>query len=161
MKKFWTIIAFILVILYVASPLDIIPDIFPVVGLIDDIIVVGLFIYYIRYGRFPHFLTRFFRMVFYAAPKSGGGYAGTGTEGQRADQQETQGGYRKKDKDPHAVLGVRRGASRAEIQAAYRHAAQQYHPDKVSHLGKEFQDLANRKFAEIKEAYDALMGKSG
>ncbi|MFW6334535.1 MAG: J domain-containing protein, partial [Desulfosalsimonas sp.] len=39
-----------------------------------------------------------------------------------------------------------------------RKLAQQYHPDKVSHLGKEFQELAARKFVEIQEAYETLTG---
>lgn len=159
MKRFWTIIAFVLVILYVASPLDIVPDIAPVVGLIDDIVLVGLLIYYIRYGRFPDFIARFFRMLFYTTPKGSGYYGSTGQEGEHKGRQETGGPGRAHKKDPYAVLGVRPGASRAEIQAAYRHAAQQYHPDKVSHLGKEFQDLAQKKFVEIQEAYEALMGK--
>ena len=156
MKKFWTIVAFILVILYVASPLDIIPDIFPVIGLIDDIVLVGLLVYYIRFGRFPDFLTRFFRMFFYTAPGQAGDHAGPGT----SDQQEKSGPGPDRKRDPHAVLGVRPGASRSEIKAAYRRAAQQYHPDKVSHLGREFQELAKQKFVEIQAAYDALTGKS-
>eukprot|EP00227_Mantoniella_beaufortii_P007653 CAMPEP_0197594790 /NCGR_PEP_ID=MMETSP1326-20131121/21429_1 /TAXON_ID=1155430 /ORGANISM="Genus nov. species nov., Strain RCC2288" /LENGTH=32 /DNA_ID= /DNA_START= /DNA_END= /DNA_ORIENTATION= len=31
--------------------------------------------------------------------------------------------------DPHAVLGVARGASEAELKAAYRKAALRWHPD--------------------------------
>ncbi|MEE3069073.1 MAG: J domain-containing protein [Actinomycetota bacterium] len=32
-------------------------------------------------------------------------------------------------RDPHDVLGVRRGASRVEIRAAYRRLARKVHPD--------------------------------
>lgn len=60
------------------------------------------------------------------------------------------------DRDPYAVLGVKPGASREEIQTAYKKALQQYHPDKVSHLGKDLQDLANRKTQEIQRAYEKL-----
>ncbi len=51
------------------------------------------------------------------------------------------------------------GATIVVLDAAFREAAQQYHPDKVSHLGPELQELANKKFIEIQEAYDVL-GKS-
>jgi curved DNA-binding protein CbpA len=48
-------------------------------------------------------------------------------------------------------------ADQEAIKAAYRKLANQYHPDKVSHLGKEFQDLAERRFKEIQEAYQKLV----
>jgi preprotein translocase subunit Sec63 len=34
-----------------------------------------------------------------------------------------------------------------------------YHPDKVTHLGEEFQRIAHEKVINIKKAYDALGGK--
>lgn len=61
--------------------------------------------------------------------------------------------------DPWAVLGVTRGASDADIKRAYRDLSAKYHPDKVSHLGKELQDLAHRKLVEINAAHDALKQK--
>jgi DnaJ-domain-containing protein 1 len=32
----------------------------------------------------------------------------------------------------------------------------EYHPDKVTHLGKELQELAHRKVLEIQRAYQQL-----
>jgi DnaJ like chaperone protein len=58
------------------------------------------------------------------------------------------------------VLGLSAGASSQEIHEAYRRLAHQYHPDKVSHLGEEFQELARQRFLEIQEAYEALTGKT-
>jgi DnaJ like chaperone protein len=58
--------------------------------------------------------------------------------------------------DPYAVLGVPEGASQDDIRAAYRQLAAQYHPDKLAHLGEEFQSLAEQKFKAIQSAYDAL-----
>ena len=59
-------------------------------------------------------------------------------------------------KDPYNVLNVTKNASQEEIKKAYRKLANQYHPDKVAHLGKEFQDLAEERFKEIQEAYQRL-----
>lgn len=36
---------------------------------------------------------------------------------------------RRASREPHAVLGVRRGANRAEIAVAFRSRAQELHPD--------------------------------
>jgi DnaJ-class molecular chaperone len=47
-------------------------------------------------------------------------------------------------------------ASWSEIQTAYKNKAKQYHPDKLSHLGEEFSNLANEKFLEIQQAYVTL-----
>jgi DnaJ-domain-containing protein 1 len=58
--------------------------------------------------------------------------------------------------DPFAVLKVSRQATKDEISAAYRKLVQQYHPDKVAHLGQEFQMLAEQKMREINAAYDQL-----
>ena len=58
--------------------------------------------------------------------------------------------------DPHSILGVPEGASQEDIRAAYRQLAAQYHPDKLAHLGEEFQVLAEKKFKAIQSAYDAL-----
>jgi DnaJ like chaperone protein len=58
--------------------------------------------------------------------------------------------------DPHAVLGVGRGASPAEIQAAYRKLVSDYHPDRVANLPREFQQVAHDKMTEINAAYAAL-----
>ena len=59
--------------------------------------------------------------------------------------------------DPYHVLGITRGASKEEIKAAYFNLIKQYHPDKVSHLGQEFQKLADEKAQLINRAYQILM----
>lgn len=60
---------------------------------------------------------------------------------------------------PHEILGVAQDADQEEIRTAYRKLANQYHPDKVAHLGDEFQKLAEQRFKEIQKAYDLLMPK--
>jgi curved DNA-binding protein CbpA len=56
----------------------------------------------------------------------------------------------------NSFLGVEPGASREEIVRAYKRLAQQYHPDKVTHLAPEFRELAERKMREINAAFKSL-----
>lgn len=64
-------------------------------------------------------------------------------------------------RDAYATLGLdpSRRPSDEQIREAYRRLAQQYHPDRVSHLAPEFRELAERKFREIKAARDLLLGE--
>lgn len=64
-------------------------------------------------------------------------------------------------KDHFSVLGIDKGASNEEIKKAYRTLAAQYHPDKVSHLGKELIDFANKKISEINTAYSDIKKQRG
>jgi len=54
----------------------------------------------------------------------------------------------------YATLGLEKGATMDEIKKAYRKLSMQYHPDKVRHLGAEFQKVAEEKMKEINTAYD-------
>jgi hypothetical protein len=145
------ILLIILALLYVISPLDILPDVIPIGGWLDDAFILGVLIYYLRRGRLPDFLS--------GRRKSSAGH----DQRRRSDWEGTRYGPRSGDqtepKDPYEILGVKPGASPEEIRAAYRRSAQAYHPDKVSHLGREFQELAQKKFIEIQEAYEKLSGK--
>lgn len=59
-------------------------------------------------------------------------------------------------KSHYDVLEVDRTASADEIKRAFRAQIARYHPDKVQHLGKEFQDMAAGRAAELTEAYRVL-----
>ncbi len=61
--------------------------------------------------------------------------------------------------DPYEVLGIRQGASEAEIKAAYKELVKKYHPDKYQN--NPLSDLAEEKLQEVNEAYDMLMKGSG
>ncbi|MBW1637436.1 MAG: DnaJ domain-containing protein [Deltaproteobacteria bacterium] len=53
-----------------------------------------------------------------------------------------------------ATLGLQKGASMEEIKQAYRKLSMKYHPDKVRHLGDEFQKISEEKMKEINAAYE-------
>ena len=57
--------------------------------------------------------------------------------------------------NPYEVLGLKPGASEAEIKAAYKELVKKYHPDKYQN--NPLADLAQEKLQEINEAYDTLM----
>ncbi len=56
----------------------------------------------------------------------------------------------------YELLGVARGAPADEIKRAFRREIAKYHPDKVQHLGKEFQEIAAVRSAELTRAYKTL-----
>lgn len=126
----WKLLLFGLWLLYLLSPIDLVPDVFPIVGWIDDLFVlVGL------YWFFSHLRTA------------------TG----RAGSSESQGDSASEPgANPWQVLELSPGASNDEIAAAYKAQLLRYHPDRVAHLGDEFQRLAHTKTLEIQQAYTRL-----
>jgi hypothetical protein len=164
---------------YLISPVDIIPDLLlPWFGWIDDGFVIGTIVYLIRYGKLPNFFFKknpdLNRNSFQERPGSASTENTGQTENNKTDNNRTSraGSNRttqdksrtnfkdsssKIKKTPFEVLGISPRASRKEIQTAYKDAIKKYHPDKLSHLGEEFSNLANEKFLEVQEAYDTLM----
>ena len=62
-----------------------------------------------------------------------------------------------KDKNaPYRILEIDASANKEEVKKAFRKMANKYHPDKVSHLGKEMQDLAEEKFKAVNDAYQQI-----
>jgi DnaJ like chaperone protein len=78
----------------------------------------------------------------------------------RPGQEESKPGA-EAEKDPYEILDVSRNATPEEIKSAFRKKAQRYHPDRVAHLGDEFQELAKQKFQEIQKAYEILSNGTG
>jgi curved DNA-binding protein CbpA len=56
----------------------------------------------------------------------------------------------------YELLDVAPDAPVDEIKRAFRREIAKYHPDKVQHLGKEFQEIAANKAAELTRAYKTL-----
>jgi DnaJ like chaperone protein len=130
----------LLALLYALSPYDLFPDLIIGWGWIDDIAVLGLLWWYLfRYRK------KRYRY-----------------EGPFQEQEQTSKGPPKQEsfqKNAYSVLGVDRDASPEEIKQAFRNLANKYHPDKVSHMGDEFRELAEKRFKEIQEAYQEIMPK--
>lgn len=60
-------------------------------------------------------------------------------------------------KNHYELLGLQPTAAADDIKRAFRREIARYHPDKVQHLGPEFQEIAATRAAELTEAYRILM----
>jgi hypothetical protein len=58
--------------------------------------------------------------------------------------------------DYYALLEIAPNAPAEEVKRAFRQQIAMYHPDKVQHLGKEFQAMAAERAAALTEAYRVL-----
>jgi uncharacterized membrane protein YkvA (DUF1232 family) len=140
MKWFWIILA----LAYLISPYDLIPG-FSGISWLDDIVVLILLFRYLAKTRTNHsdaadpFRTH------------------QNQQHARNPHDSDAGEKQKPQRTPYEVLNLPPDADQEAIKAAYRQLASQYHPDKVSHLGKEFQELAESRFKEIQEAYEKLI----
>ena len=62
-----------------------------------------------------------------------------------------------KDKNSfYKMLEIEPSASDEEVKKAYRKMAMKFHPDKVHHLGPDFQKDAQEKFKKINTAYEEI-----
>lgn len=59
------------------------------------------------------------------------------------------------------LLELKGDVSVENIKKKYREKLAKYHPDKVSHLGNEFQEIAEKKTREINAAYDYFKQQYG
>lgn len=145
------VILLIVAILYAVWPIDLLPDLIPGWGWIDDVIALFLILRYVITGKSPDF----FRKNPFQFKD------GSNTQNNSKKKYNTSDNQRSGDPyagmTPHEILGVGPNASKAEIKAAYRELVSKYHPDKVQHLGEEFQKLAETRFKAISGAYQELI----
>ncbi len=135
MRKFLYILAGLL---YFVFPVDLLPDFFGLLGRVDDLLVAA-------------FLFWHYRKVFYRKLEA------LKAEFQNEQQEkQTATSDSARIQNPHEVLGVQPNAGPDEIRTAYKNLVKRYHPDMVSHLGEEFQQLAHEKMLAIQEAYEKL-----
>ncbi len=137
LKRFWPLL---LALIYLVSPIDAIPDALLGLGWADDIVLLVL-----AYWFFKTFIPK--------------GHQQRESYGSRGPQREDE--KPSAETDPYEILGVGKGATQEEIRTAYRKQAQLYHPDRVSHLGEEFQQLAKERFQDIQRAYETLSNGAG
>lgn len=130
-------------IAYFVMPFDFIPDFMGLPARADDAAVMAWLVWLYRDVRR--------RAADPAGPDASGQASGGGTEGDASGRSTDAGAF-----DPYAVLGISPGASPDAIRAAYRERMQEYHPDKVAHLGEDLQALAHARSQEIQRAYRAL-----
>lgn len=60
------------------------------------------------------------------------------------------------EKDPYEVIGVPRSATNDEVKRAFREKIARNHPDKVQHMSREFQDLADKRMKSITAAFEKI-----
>ncbi|MGD9364065.1 MAG: DnaJ domain-containing protein [Desulfobacteraceae bacterium] len=138
MKWIWIILALI----YLLSPWDLIPGLHAL-GWLDDLVIIALLFRYL--SKIGQFRT--------PGPPPFGDRQYTDDQSHTNSSQAAE----KTVRTPFEILNIPPDADQKEIRAAYRKLASQYHPDKVAHLGDEFQKLAEQRFKEIQAAYDKLI----
>ena len=124
-----TVAATLLLLLYLRSPIDLVPDRLGAIGLVDDLLLLVAAAWWLT------------RRLARARPRP----AGPGDEARDEERW-----------DPWAVLGLPPGASADAITRAYREQMKRYHPDRVADLGPALQHLAHRKALDIQRAYAEL-----
>lgn len=69
--------------------------------------------------------------------------------------------YHRNTESAYKVLGVDKSSTDDEIKKAYRKMAIKFHPDKVAHLGDEFQASAKEKFQKVNVAFERIKKERG
>jgi len=82
------------------------------------------------------------------------------SQNQAGQQQETTNTKANATQDPYEILGVSRSMSKDEIRKAYLNLMNQYAPDRVSHLSKEFQKMAHEKCVAFNLAWEKIQKES-
>ena len=61
----------------------------------------------------------------------------------------------------YIILEIQPNATDSEVKKAYRKMAAKYHPDKVSHLGKDLSQMAENKFKAVNDANQSIKKERG
>ena len=70
--------------------------------------------------------------------------------------------YSKNDTvNSYKILEITKEATNDKVKKAYRKMVKKHHPDKVRHLGEEYQKGAEDKFRQIQKAYELIQKERG
>ena len=108
--------------------------------------LVTLLIFIIAGYSFFRYVIRMLKQVLYQRSERGGDQYRNWEHANTAEE------YRR-------ILGVTDKDSQATIRKKYKELLGKYHPDKVQHLGIEFQEMAERKTKAIIQAYEFFRKK--
>jgi uncharacterized membrane protein YkvA (DUF1232 family) len=122
-------------LLYLRSPIDLLPDRMGPLGLLDDLLVLGAALYWLQ-------------------RRLGATAASSTTSEARRPRPATA-----IPTDPYELLEVAFDATPEEITRAYREQLKRYHPDRVAGLGDELQVLAHERTIAIQRAYETLRAR--
>ena len=143
-------------LIYLLSPYDILPDFLAPLGLLDD----GAILYLLwRYYVAPAIRRKQSEKLDQQSRQYFRGGQDTRSNQQRGFNSNSAAPNTNNYRSPYQVLGIKRNASQEEIKLAFKQLANKYHPDKVHHLGEEFRELAENRFKEIQDAYQALKSR--
>jgi DnaJ-domain-containing protein 1 len=117
-------------LLYLRSPIDLLPDRMGRFGLLDDVLVLGAALFWLQ-RRLGH---------------------GATSEAEAPHPSVIP-------SDPYELLEIAADATPEEITRAYREQLKRYHPDRVAGLGDELQRLAHERTIAIQRAYDLLRAR--
>ena len=77
------------------------------------------------------------------------------------DFESIQAMFYKDTTSSYKILEIKPEASDTEVKKGYRKMAAKFHPDKVHHLGEEFQKMAEEKFKTLNDAYTQIKKERG
>ena len=143
----------LIIIIYILLPIDLIPELIGPAGILDDLLIaLGLF-YYLRS---------------LSKKKLQAGSAGKADRRYDPGQSDRQSRYSNKEappkddktiRDPYEIIGVPRDCPFADIQKKYKEQLLNYHPDRTQHLGRELQELAEKKTKDLNEAFQRILAE--
>ena len=119
---------------YLLFRYDLIPDVIRPVGFLDDFAVLFYLLVWRKLKR----------------PARSTNSADAGRTSHRSGSKHSA------ELDPWSVFALPQTASLDQVKHRYRELLAKYHPDKVSHLGSEFQEIAHEKVLELQAAYEAI-----
>lgn len=134
-------------IIYLLSPIDFLPDLFGLVGRIDDLALIAFLLW--KYKQIKNRVTANFEKL----------KEDINNQANNNSSNQSSNNSTKKVFCPYNTLNISQNANQDEIKKAYKKMIREYHPDKVEHLGDDLKELANNKIRDIQRAYEELSGR--